>query len=249
MPDQYAEGVIGRKWVFCPFLQQKDTHDLIRTCQVCSQFLLYCCPCNKRFGNDGRGPDGGFCHHYRVIFTDGACRQQGNEGATAGIGFACGEEDVWQGSLPVDDDVDPGARRTSQRAELLAALEGLKYMIMIDRVNNGDADRERKGKKKCHGGKFKMRNSNEDTSWIIATDSQYVVQGMTEWLPAWKDNHLRTNRNTKPANLDLFLKLDEALSAEEAFQKVKIGFWYIPRKYNSIADGLAKKASLDGEPA
>ncbi|CAO1596944.1 hypothetical protein XANCAGTX0491_000771 [Xanthoria calcicola] len=51
---------------------------------------------------------------------------------TAGIGFACGAEDGWQGSLPVDDEVDPGGRRTSQRAELLAALEGLKYMISID---------------------------------------------------------------------------------------------------------------------
>lgn len=28
--------------------------------------------------------------------------------------------------------------------------------------------------------------TEERQSWVIATDSEYVVKGMTEWLPAWK---------------------------------------------------------------
>ena len=28
--------------------------------------------------------------------------------------------------------------------------------------------------------------NDERKSWVIATDSEYVVKGMTEWLPAWK---------------------------------------------------------------
>ena len=31
------------------------------------------------------------------------------------------------------------------------------------------------------------RNSEgRERNWIIATDSEYVVRGMTEWLPTWK---------------------------------------------------------------
>lgn len=51
----------------------------------------------------------------------------------------------------------------------------------------------------------------------------------------------------KPANLDLFLKLDTELVAQEA-KDVKIGFWHVCREYNTIADGLAKTAALEGDP-
>ncbi|KAI4117238.1 MAG: hypothetical protein LQ338_007585 [Usnochroma carphineum] len=130
--------------------------------------------------------------------------------------------------------------------ELLAALEGLRFMVEADRLNSTDADGEPKNKKRKTGRKPSPRDSGK--SWIIATDSQYVVKGITEWLPSWKNNNLRTNRDTKPSNLDLFLKLDEELTAEETKQDVKIGFWHVRREYNTIADGLAKKAALDGEP-
>lgn len=63
-----------------------------------------------------------------------------------------------------------------------------------------------------------------------------------------QNNNLRTKRNTKPANLDLFLRLDAALTAEENKQAVKIGFWHVPREYNTLADGLAKDASQLGDP-
>ncbi|KAL9028154.1 MAG: hypothetical protein Q9196_003436 [Gyalolechia fulgens] len=78
--------------------------------------------------------------------------------------------------------------------------------------------------------------------WIIATDSEYVVKGMTEWLPRWKSNNFRTSQNTKPANLDLFLQLDAALTAEEVAQDVNIGFWHVAR------DALAKMAAQEGDP-
>ncbi|KAI4178187.1 MAG: hypothetical protein L6R41_008508 [Letrouitia leprolyta] len=84
------------------------------------------------------------------------------------------------------------------------------------------------------------------TQWIVATDSEYVVKGMTEWLPRWKSNNFRTSQNTKPANLDLFLKLDAALTAEEVAQDVLIGFWHVAREYKKVADALAKKAARDG---
>lgn len=61
-------------------------------------------------------------------------------------------------------------------------------------------------------------------------------------------NGLRINRGTKPANLDLFLKLDAAITTYETRLDLKIGFWHIPREYNTLADILAKEASTQGNP-
>ena len=120
-----------------------------------------------------------------------------------------------------------------------------------------------------------MEPPTEEKSWVIASDSEYVVKGMMEWLPAWKvcirfipfsycpkcdhcnrdsflipvrvkNNKLRNSRTLKPANLDLFSQLDAALPNEE-MKGVKIGFWYVPREFNRMADALAKQAAQLGD--
>ncbi|KAL8915909.1 MAG: hypothetical protein Q9172_006570 [Xanthocarpia lactea] len=221
-----------------------STDELIRTCEICGCFCLYCCGCQKYFKNDGRNKSGTVCHHFRLIFTDGACRHNGRFGATAGIGVAIGTRYMSQVSVPINAKLDSSQKRTSQRAELLATPAGLRLTALIDDETNGESgtdDSESapkvKQSKKRKGGKPRNHNPNEaEKVWIIATDSEYVVKGMTEWLPAWK-----------PANLDLFLALDLTLAANEAKQDVKIGFWHVPREYNTIADRLAKNALLEGD--
>ncbi|KAL8860579.1 MAG: hypothetical protein Q9178_002932 [Gyalolechia marmorata] len=186
-------------------------------------------------------PGGKYCHHFRLVFTDGACRNNGQSGATAGIGVAMGETELSQQAIPITAVLDPGQKRTSQRAELLAALSGLRQLIDVDELNATEETMEKERKMRR-----KLAPTAGEKSWIIATDSEYVVKGMTEWLPAWKNNNLRTNRNTKPANLDLFLRLDDAVAVEET-KGVKIGFWHVPREYNAIADRLAKEAAQLGD--
>ncbi|KAL8679925.1 MAG: hypothetical protein Q9186_003839 [Xanthomendoza sp. 1 TL-2023] len=247
--EEGAEGVIGRKFLLCPFLKTLDMDQLIRTCEECDCFMVYCCGCKQQFKNGGRYKDGRVCHHFRLIFTDGACRDNGKSGATAGIGLAHGSKDVWHDSIPITAERDPAQSRTSQRAELLAALAGLRYMVKVAKLNELTTTKTRMGK----------RGKDDKNCWVIATDSQYVVKGITEWLPTWKcidctdagsvkNNNLRTNRNTKPANLDLFLELDAELTAQETALEVKIGFWHVPREYNKVADKLAKEAALLGDP-
>ena len=85
----------------------------------------------------------------------------------AGIGIAFGMCVGDQFSIPVDDTLDPGGKRTNQRAELLAALEGLK--------------------KFCdHSDEWMEEQGSSKPVVIITTDSEYVVKGMAEWLPHWK---------------------------------------------------------------
>lgn len=117
-------------------------------------------------------------------------------------------------------------RRSSQRAELYAARLGVEFLY-----DNRPGE---------------LRGQCE--VWIIATDSEYVVKGITEWLPTWRKNGWRTSKGVKPANLDLFLALDRVLTIYEA-KNVTIGFWHIPREHNKLADRLAKAAAAYGDEA
>ena len=182
LDDDNEEGIVGRKLVFCSKLQSFDTADLIRTCEECKGFFVYCCHCNNTHKNGGRYKNGRVCHHFRLIFTDGACLNNGQVGATAGAGIACGAEETWQLSLPIGNLLDPDQRRTSQRAELLAALTGLRYMQYKSYLEGANEDQEKCTKEKRKG----SGAAPEDSVWVIATDSEYLVKGMTEWLPAWK---------------------------------------------------------------
>ncbi|KAH9927035.1 hypothetical protein B0H21DRAFT_826510 [Amylocystis lapponica] len=95
--------------------------------------------------------------------------------ATAGIGIALGTSAEDQFSIPIDETIDPYAKRSSQRAELFAAIEGLRRM---DDVASEWLD-DQKQDHTPHA---------DDVEWVVTTDSEYVVKGMTEWLPVWKAN-------------------------------------------------------------
>lgn len=46
----------------------------------------------------------------------------------------------------------------------------------------------------------------------LVTDSRYLQQGITEWLPNWKRRGWRTAGRKPVANVDLWQRLDEALA-------------------------------------
>lgn len=47
----------------------------------------------------------------------------------------------------------------------------------------------------------------------LQTDSQYVIRGITEWLPAWKARGWRTAGRKPVKNQDLWERLDQVASA------------------------------------
>jgi ribonuclease HI len=49
----------------------------------------------------------------------------------------------------------------------------------------------------------------------LYTDSKYVLQGATEWLPAWKARGWRTASRDPVKNQDLWERLDAALAAQD----------------------------------
>lgn len=163
-----GEGVTGRLFKLCVTWNDQPVSELWTTCKTCQSFLAFCCGHSKKHSTAKP------CHHYKLCFTDGACLNNGRFGSRAGIGGALGggEEDQW--AIPVDDDIDPDGKRSSQRAELLAAIEGLRRLSEAI-YDHGVTPRPHPG-----------QEGNPDSCWIIATDSEYVCKGITQWIYAWQ---------------------------------------------------------------
>ena len=80
----------------------------------------------------------------------------------------------------------------------------------------------------------------EPCNIALTTDSQYVRQGITEWLPKWKTNGWKTSNRKPVKNSDLWRELDE----ENARHQVE---WHWIKGHsghaeNERADALANRA-------
>lgn len=161
--DHYENIIHDRKLTLCPTTIGWSVPELLQECPECKYFLLYCCACNNELidlPRDRRPAKP--CHHFFIAFTDGACTNNGRPEAKAGIGVAYGNDDGSQLSRPITDTVDSFPLRSNQRAELCAAKLGVELLART------------------------WTEESKNEAWIIATDSEYVVKGMTEWLPKWK---------------------------------------------------------------
>jgi ribonuclease HI len=165
--DPPCQGVHKRKAFPCPATRDWDVSKMIKECSVCKRYYMYCCQHRRKVP----------CHHFPLIFVDGACTNNGRPHAKAGIGVAYGVTKDDQFSIPVTDALDSFPLRSNQRAELLAAYSALLNLRDDPALGN-----------KHHQDLTQLdsKNSMEPISPIIATDSEYVVKGITEWLPKWK---------------------------------------------------------------
>ena len=74
----------------------------------------------------------------------------------------------------------------------------------------------------------------------LYTDSQYVKNGITEWIINWKKNGWKTANKKKVSNKELWIELDENVNLHDIEW-----FWvkgHSGNHYNEIADKLAVNA-------
>jgi ribonuclease HI len=77
---------------------------------------------------------------------------------------------------------------------------------------------------------------------VIATDSEYVVKGATEWVRTWGRNGWVTSIGAAVKNRDLWEELlGEVIGNKQ--RGMEICFWRIPRAWNAEADRAAKAAA------
>ena len=73
----------------------------------------------------------------------------------------------------------------------------------------------------------------------VTTDSQYVRQGITQWIEGWKRNQWRTSAKKPVKNQDLWQLLDELTSRHEVTWEWVRGHSGHPD--NELADALANR--------
>lgn len=163
-----------------------------------------------------------------LIYTDGCCLEQGKLTARAGCAFVYHSATTQfprMGSCTFRlEGAGPTGQihpQTSIRAELRAAIACLQ---------------------------FRVWNEEGASSLVIATDSEYVVKGMTDWIGLWLKNGWKTSAKRPVANKDLWqLLLEEVTKREEL--GFRIFFWLIPKSINSLAYELARKAAIEDTTA
>ena len=85
-----------------------------------------------------------------------------------------------------------------------------------------------------------LKALNRSCTIELKTDSKYVLQGITEWMPGWKKNGWKTAAKKPVKNVDLWQLLDSEVSRHQVnWQWVK-GHAGIPG--NEMADQLANQA-------
>lgn len=82
---------------------------------------------------------------------------------------------------------------------------------------------------------------------VLTTDSQYVMKGVTEWMPVWKQNGWRTSSKKSVRNQDLWVELDRLLAEHDVHWEWVRGHAGHPE--NEQADYLARQAIRDLEQA
>ncbi|GAQ10922.1 ribonuclease H1 [Aspergillus lentulus] len=150
-----------------------------------------------------------------VVAVDGACSKKGKDGARSSYGVFWGHNSVLNTAVPVEGE----GHHTNQVAELRACMRALLDVVHV---------------------KSLFENQGITLSAVvIKSDSEYLVRGVTEWLPKWKRNGWKNSRGLDVANWEHF-KAIERLTEDLERQKLTIKFWHVPRRNNRDADAMAK---------
>ncbi|KAH7382944.1 ribonuclease H-like domain-containing protein [Cadophora sp. MPI-SDFR-AT-0126] len=176
-----------------------------------------------------------------LVYSDGACSNNGQEIARGGCSFVfrCSDAVPWPWDIPQDvysthggfffrfEDVGPTNKHeqpTSNRAELRAAIAALRC------IGPGQSE-------------IRFSTPKDKSKLVVAMDSAYVVGGATKWAKVWETNGWRSSDGKAVKNQDLWEELLARVRELLSRHCAKVPFWHIPRRFNGDADRLAKYAA------
>ncbi|EFX83307.1 hypothetical protein DAPPUDRAFT_223388 [Daphnia pulex] len=142
---------------------------------------------------------------YVIVYIDGACPGNGIQGARGGIGVWFGNNHPLNVSEPLRRHEFIHTNPTNQVAEIKAAIRACEL----------------------------LRNYGVERV-VIFTDSQYLIDSITDWIFTWQSNGWRTYQGQPVVHKALY---EELLFWTRDFDCVE---WsHVPSHYNK-ADSLAK---------
>ncbi|KAJ5628242.1 hypothetical protein N7490_010470 [Penicillium lividum] len=157
-----------------------------------------------------------------VVDIDGDCASNSpNKGEpTCSMGVFFGHNNEYNVATKVKE-----TPNTAQVALLKACLSALITTINVCQVD-----------KPKHGNEY----THPLHTLVLRTDSLYIFQGVTEWMPKWKANGWKNSRGRPIANESLWRMVDVWIRHLEP--TVAVQFWLVPREQNSVAHSMTKWA-------
>lgn len=147
-----------------------------------------------------------------LLFVDGAVVNENTPDARAGCGVYV-QPGTTGISIPLEN--IPGHARTRNRAELRAAIEALRARIWP--------------------GEGFMRI-------VIGTHAEYVVNGVCQWVPSWKQRRWKTSRGEAVKNRDLWEMLLTDIEKWEAMG-IRVQFYLLKKEWNTKASDCARRGA------
>lgn len=182
-------------------------------CLACSWSVRKCPKCKQHDGHEDT----------LVIAIHGECIND-KAGMRSAFGLFYGHGNVGNISLVISGKDN----QTKQIAELNACLRALRNVTSIlDKRSN-----------MMRRGNFLMPLN----TFVIKSDSEYLVRSLTEWLPKWKKNCWKTCKGVPVANAEKFELIEAGIALLEKVVQVK--FWLVPKENNMEASFLAKAALM-----
>ncbi|ERF71963.1 hypothetical protein EPUS_06522 [Endocarpon pusillum Z07020] len=214
--------------------------------------LLACSQCELTWlvGKAGQSAGAGHPSHHTlyheyagtsrslVVRTDGACINNGQPRAEAGVGVYFAPNSRYNVSSPLEDSCAP----TNQRAELHALLRAM-LVVRKDIVPTRSILVNRNRDKKH----FRL---------VLVTDSSYAVECMCKHWKGWKvvDGRkvLKNQKGKHIANSDVLLAIQDEVE-ELSRVGVQVAYYHVRREFNREADALAKagvsrEVEVEGKP-
>lgn len=183
--------------------------DYFRFCQGCEMTYAMC-----DIHNRGRGKSI-VCHATQVAFLVTSCKYNGTSSAIAGFGIVLGDRYNQEWAVPVNNRVDR-ENRTNNRTDLLAALECIRKMVFAYTHPHRPCEARPK-------------------TWIVASCSDYVVKNYIQNFDNWRARGWQKSSGGQPANLDLWIKLDNMREKYEDKYGVRISFYRAPARRSGNA--------------
>ena len=146
------------------------------------------------------------------IYTDGSCKNNPGKGGWA---FAYIDEPNNKILLKKNNE-NTYMNTTNNKMELSAAIYALKHLEHF--------------------------NTNIYDSFLLVTDSQYVLKGITQWIHKWKKNNWKNAKNEDVKNIELWKELDLLHSKYNN----KLKWKWVPGHSNNIYNDLVDKLANDG---
>lgn len=150
-----------------------------------------------------------------VAAFDGACLRNGKPGALGAVGVYFGPKNPWNKRQKLY----PEMTHTSQLAELIGCRGVTRFVLAM----------------------LKPEKRPDIETLIIKSDSEYVIRGLTEYMPKWKSNGWRNAKGLRVANAEVFREIEANIRILEEQKAIRVYLWAVPRSMNEDADLLAKR--------